>query len=107
MKIDGPAGSLAQELRKPNSGRTAVKPAHANPLMSRQLALFRVRAEAGIRAKVIEIASVFRGRVVDACPASLTIEATGIPDEIAALEELLADFGALEVVCTNPISLDS
>ena len=47
--------------------------------VSRELALIKVRADAGTRSQVIEAVNLFRAKVVDVSPESLTIEATGRP----------------------------
>jgi acetolactate synthase-1/2/3 large subunit len=45
--------------------------------VSRELALIKVRADAGTRSQVIEAVNLFRAKVVDVSTESLTIEATG------------------------------
>jgi acetolactate synthase I/III small subunit len=69
----------------------------------RELAIFRVHVSGDLPSRVIEVASVFRARLADVSPGSVTIEAVGIPEEIDALEELLAEFGQLEMVRTGPV----
>ncbi len=76
-----------------------------DPVASRELAIFEISAERAIRTKIIEIASVFRARLLDSTDTSLTMEASGLPEEIDALEELLSDWGLVRVVRTGPISL--
>jgi len=73
--------------------------------VERELMLIKVRAEGEARARVMEIADVFRVRVLDVTHRTLTIEATGTPDKLEALKELLADFGIVEVVRTGRIAL--
>ena len=45
--------------------------------VARELALIKVRADAGTRSQVIEAVNLFRAKVIDVSPESLTIEATG------------------------------
>lgn len=73
--------------------------------MERELALFEVQAFAELRARVIEIAAVFRGRVMAVSEETLTIEASGMPAEIDALQELLGDHGLIAVRRSGPLSL--
>ena len=47
--------------------------------VARELALIKVRADAGTRSQVIEAVNLFRAKVIDVSPDSLTIEATGTP----------------------------
>ena len=49
----------------------------AEPAIVRDLAMIKVAAAHDARSHVLELASVFRGRVIDVAPESLTIEITG------------------------------
>jgi acetolactate synthase-1/3 small subunit len=54
---------------------------------------------------VLQLASVFRARVVDVAPESLTIEITGAEDKIDGLLELLRPYGILEMVRTGIVAM--
>jgi acetolactate synthase-1/3 small subunit len=69
----------------------------AGEAVERELVLVKVRAEGESRARVMEICDVFRVRMLDVTHRTLTIEATGTPEKIGALLELLADFGSVEL----------
>ena len=56
-------------------------------------------------ARVLEICDVFRVRVADVTHRTLTIEATGQPDKMVALLELLKDFGIVELARTGRVAL--
>jgi acetolactate synthase I/III small subunit len=73
--------------------------------VERELMLVKVRAEGEARARVLEFCQVFRVRVSDATHQTLTIEATGSPDKLSALLELLGDFGIVELARTGRIAL--
>ena len=73
--------------------------------VERELALVKVRAEGDARARVIEIAGIFRARVLDVTHQALTIEATGTPDKIEGFLELLAEFGIVETTRTGRLAL--
>ena len=73
--------------------------------VERELALMKVQVEPGRRAEVVEVAEIFRAKVVDVDQRALTIEATGTPDKIAALEELLRSYGIVEIARTGRIAL--
>jgi acetolactate synthase-1/3 small subunit len=53
----------------------------------------------------MEIATVFRVNVVDVTHSTLTLEATGKPEKLEALVELLNDFGVIELSRTGRIAL--
>jgi len=73
--------------------------------VERELMLVKVRAEGEARARVLEFCQVFRVRVSDATHRTLTIEATGSPEKLSALLDLLQDFGIVELARTGRIAL--
>ena len=73
--------------------------------VERELAMIKVGVGAGKRAEVLEVAEIFRAKVLDVDPDALTIEATGAPEKILALEELLRPYGIVEMVRTGRIAL--
>ena len=48
---------------------------------------------------------MFRARVVDVSPATLTVEITGEPDKVDALLEMVRPFGINEMVRTGPLAM--
>lgn len=73
--------------------------------VSRELALIKVRADAGTRSQVIEAVNLFRAKVIDVSPEALTIEATGDRGKIEALLRVLEPFGIREIVQSGVVSL--
>ena len=73
--------------------------------VERELMLVKVRSDGDARQRIMEIASVFRVNVVDVTHNTLTLEATGKPDKLEALLELLDDFGVVELSRTGRIAL--
>jgi acetolactate synthase-1/3 small subunit len=76
-----------------------------NASVERELVLIKVAVGAGKRAEVLEIAEIFRAKVVDVDPDALMIEATGSPQKMSALEELVAPYGIAEIARTGRIAL--
>ncbi|HHY82201.1 MAG TPA: acetolactate synthase small subunit [Clostridiales bacterium] len=74
--------------------------------ISRELALIKVRATPATRNQIVDIVNIFRAKVVDVNRNSIIVEITGDSKKIAALEEMLNDFGILEMVRTGNISID-
>jgi acetolactate synthase-1/3 small subunit len=54
---------------------------------------------------VLELANVFRARVIDVAHDSLTIEITGTEDKIDSLLEVLRPLGLIEVVRTGQVAM--
>jgi acetolactate synthase-1/3 small subunit len=74
-------------------------------LVARELALCKVRCPAERRPAVLQVAEVFRARVVDVAPTTLTLEATGDEDKITAMLAVMAEFGIAEVARTGRAAL--
>jgi acetolactate synthase I/III small subunit len=74
-------------------------------VIARDLALIKVGAPHEARSHVLELAAVFRARVVDVAPESLTVEITGGEDKIDGLLEVLKPYGLLEVVRTGIVAM--
>jgi acetolactate synthase I/III small subunit len=77
----------------------------SEPAMIRDLAMIKVGATHEARSHVLELAGVFRARVVDVAPESLTIEITGTEDKIDGLLEVLRPYGVLEMVRTGVVGM--
>jgi len=75
------------------------------PAIVRDLAMIKVAVTHEARSHVLELASVFRARVVDVAPDSLTIEITGAEDKIDGLLEVLRPYGVLEMVRTGIVAM--
>ena len=73
--------------------------------VERELQLVKVSADGQTRSEIIEIADVFRSKVVDVDSDALTIEATGSPEKLAAMVRLLAPYGIRELVRSGMIAV--
>jgi acetolactate synthase-1/3 small subunit len=73
--------------------------------VERELALIKVTADSDTRAEIIQIADIFRARIIDVAPKSMTVEVTGNEGKVEAIEKLLRQFGIKEMVRTGKIAL--
>ena len=71
----------------------------------RELVLIKLKADPSTRSQIIEIVQLFRGKTVDVQNESLTIEATGSPDKLEALLEMLRPYGIRELVQSGLVAL--
>ena len=71
----------------------------------RELVLIKVKADAEQRAAVNEVVKIFRSKIIDVSPETLTIELTGDESKINALIKLLEEYEIKELVITNTIPL--
>jgi acetolactate synthase-1/3 small subunit len=75
------------------------------PCVERELMLLKVNATSSTRSDIIELAQIFRARVVDVGDDSLTIEVVGDPGKMVAIVQTLNKFGIREIARTGKIAL--
>jgi len=75
-------------------------------VVSRELALIRVKSNVQNRSEIMQVVDIFRANIVDVAPESLIIEVTGDEDKIESLQDLLKNFGILEVMRTGTIAMN-
>jgi acetolactate synthase-1/3 small subunit len=74
--------------------------------VARELALIKVTAEAGSsRAEIMQIASIFRAKIIDVGTKTVVLEITGDTAKIDALEKLLRQYGVKELVRTGKVAI--
>jgi acetolactate synthase-1/3 small subunit len=73
--------------------------------VDRELVLVKVGVDSKTRAEVMQITDIFRAKIVDVQPKSLTVEVTGSEDKVEKLLDLLKGFGILDVTRTGKIAL--
>jgi len=66
--------------------------------VDRELILVKVKTTTTTRLEILEIARIFRARVVDLSRHSVVLEITGADDKTRAILELLSRFGIKELV---------
>jgi acetolactate synthase-1/3 small subunit len=105
--VDGDEYIVEQVTKQLNKLINVIKVAIiSEDSISRELALIKVRATPATRNEIVDIVNIFRAKVVDVNRYSVIVEITGDSKKIAALEEMLNDFGILEMVRTGNISID-
>jgi len=73
--------------------------------VERELAMIKVKSDVNNRSEIMQIADIFRARIIDVAPRSMIIEVTGDETKIEAIEQLLRPFGIKEMVRTGKIAL--
>ena len=74
-------------------------------MVSRELALIKVKAVGRSRSEIIQIVDIFRANIIDVSPDSLIVEVTGDEEKINSLCQLLKGFGIKEMVRTGRVAL--
>ena len=77
----------------------------ADPSIIRDLAMIKVACTQESRPHVLDLVGVFRGRVIDVAPDSVTVEITGTEDKIDGLLEVLRPYGVMEMVRTGIVAM--
>lgn len=75
------------------------------PCVERELMLVKVNTSSSTRSEIVELAQIFRARVVDVAEDSLTIEVVGDPGKMVAIVQVLNRFGIREIARTGKIAL--
>lgn len=73
--------------------------------VERELVLIKVNADVKNRSEIMQIADIFRAKIIDVASKSMVIEVTGDENKIKAIEQLLRPFGIKEMVRTGKIAL--
>ena len=73
--------------------------------IDRELVLVRVAVNAKTRAEIMQMTDIFRAKIVDVQPKSLTIEITGDESKLDKFLRLMETFGVLELTRTGKIAL--
>jgi acetolactate synthase-1/3 small subunit len=73
--------------------------------VDRELVLIKVGVNAASRAEVMQITDIFRAKIIDVQPQSLTIEITGDESKVEKFIELMRAFGILDLTRTGRVAL--
>jgi len=77
----------------------------SDKVITRELALIKVKATSSTRSEVMQIVDIFRANIVDVAADSVTVEVTGDENKIDSLLDLLRGFGIRELARTGRIAL--
>ncbi|MFB9234211.1 acetolactate synthase small subunit, partial [Plantactinospora siamensis] len=105
--VNAETSPLEQVTKQLNKLVNVIKIVELDPTVSvaRELLLVKVRVDRSARSQVLETVDLFRARVVDVSPETLTIEATGTPDKLEALLRDLEPFGIKEMVQSGLVAI--
>jgi len=73
--------------------------------VDRELVLVKVGVDSGSRAEVMQITDIFRAKIVDVQPKSLSIEVTGNESKVEKFLDLMKTFGVLELTRTGKVAM--
>ncbi len=85
----------------------AVKILDEGTSIQREFSLIKVyAADRNARDEVIQMANIFRAKIIDVSRETLTVAIFGDKEKTAALTGMLADFGILEIAKTGTIAIE-
>jgi acetolactate synthase-1/3 small subunit len=73
--------------------------------VDRELVLVKVAVDSKTRAEVMQVTDIFRAKIVDVQPKSLTIEVTGDESKVEKFISLMKAFGIIELTRTGKVAL--
>jgi len=73
--------------------------------VDRELVMVKVSVDGSSRAEVMQITDIFRAKIVDVQPNTLTIEITGNESKIEKFLELMNAFGIVDLTRTGKVAL--
>jgi len=78
-----------------------VEAMDASRIVTRELILIKVNVAQGERSELLEAVTIFRAKVIDLTPTSLTVEITGDKSKCEAFVEYLRPYGIAELCRTG------
>ena len=75
-------------------------------MVSRELALIKVRCTAQSRSEILQVVDIFRANIVDVTHESLIVEAVGDEEKLDSLLKLLEEYGIIELCRTGRIAMN-
>jgi acetolactate synthase-1/3 small subunit len=73
--------------------------------IDRELVMVKVAVDSKTRAELMQLTDIFRAKIVDVQPKSLTIEITGNESKIGKFLTLMKTFGVLDLTRTGKVAL--
>ena len=78
---------------------------HLGEYVDRELVLVKVGVDSKTRAEVMQITDIFRAKIVDVQPKSLTIEITGDGSKVEKFLTLMKTFGVIDLTRTGSVAM--
>ncbi len=107
LTLDGAVHPIDQVTKQLHKLVNVIKIRDLEPeeTIAREMALFKVSADGDNRGEIMQLADIFRGRIIDVSNRTATVEVTGTNDKIEAFEQMVRPFGMVEMVRTGQIAI--
>lgn len=74
--------------------------------VARELVMVKVNADSKTRPEIVQVADLFRAKVIDVDPTSLIIECTGNANKIKGFMGMIKPFGIIDMARTGSVALE-
>lgn len=74
--------------------------------LQRELVLVKLRSDADTRSQITDIAEIFKAKIIDVTPTTMTMQLTGSLDKLEAFLSLTEPYGIVELVRTGITALE-
>ena len=107
LTVDGAVHPIDQVTKQLHKLINVLKIRDLEPgeAVQRELAMFKIDADGGRRAEVLQIVDIFRGKIVDLGQLTIVVEITGTSEKIEAFEQMIRPFGLVEMARTGEIAI--
>jgi acetolactate synthase-1/3 small subunit len=107
LTVDGALHPIDQVTKQLHKLINVIKIRDLEPAQTvgRELALFKISADGNQRSEILEIAEIFRAKVVDVTKRSIVLEVTGATEKVEAFEVMVRPFGLIEMMRTGEIAI--
>ena len=107
LTVDGALHPIDQVTKQLHKLVNVLKIRDLEPAdtVARELALFKITADGAQRGELMQIAEIFRGKVVDVTKRAVIVEVTGTTEKIEAFEGMVRPFGLIEMMRTGEIAI--
>ena len=102
---DATLEQIVKQLNKLVGRASKVQDFREGEYVDRELVLVKVAVDSKTRAEVMQITDIFRAKIVDVQPKSLTIEITGNESKVEKFLDLMKTFGILDLTRTGKVAL--
>ena len=105
ITVEGDNEVLEQVIKQLSKLINVIRVSELAPAESveRELAIIKVTADKESRSEIMQIVNIFRAKIIDVQPKSLTIEITGDEGKVEKFIELMKPFGILELTRTGKV----
>ena len=77
-----------------------------NGSLQRELVLVKIKADDASRGAIVEIGEIFKAKILDVTPSTVTMQLTGSLDKLESFLELTRPYGIVELVRTGITALE-